>query len=141
MSKRYRVTENFVDDRTGVEEIRVVGVFRLKGDALHFMTHNTLYPDDALEMSEVDATPEYTLYEGYTVTDDKLQNLLHAIFENGIENFSMLRTYMSSDGDYYGINSFKELRDIVQPNLSMIKLALDGQRYEQKRQMDGNTTY
>lgn len=136
MDNRFVVRENFVDEETNLEESRTVAVFKHKYDAMDFMRNNTLYDDETLEMIEVDASPEYTLFEGYNVSSDMLQNVLNAIYENGLQNHSMLREYISGHGEYYGIDSVRELEHIVKDNVDMIQLAFEGERHEHARQLE-----
>lgn len=136
MSNRFAVCETFVDEETNIEGSRAVAVFKHKYDAVDFMRNNTLYDDETLEMVEVDAPTEYTLFEGYNVSSDMLQNVLNAIYENGLQNHSMLREYISDHGEYYGIDSVRELEHIVKDNVDMIQLAFEGERQEHARQLE-----
>lgn len=136
MSNRFVVFEAFVNE-ADLTEMREVASFRVKGDALYFMRNNNLYGDDALELIELYRDGTLGLIE----VPDMLQSLLDLIYENGIENLSMLHKYVSDQGEYYGIDSVEEMYDVIESHTGIIELAFDGERQERKRQMDGNTTY
>lgn len=66
--------------------------------------------------------------------EDLLDDILTAIDENGIENYKQLRRFMVERGEEYGIDSVKTLTAIIKSNIGMIRLALDGEYQERKRE-------
>lgn len=72
--------------------------------------------------------------------EDLLDDVLTAIHKNGLENYPQLRRFMSKHGNDYGIDNVKTLTSIIKSNIGMIRLALDGEFQERKREEEKQRT-
>jgi hypothetical protein len=66
--------------------------------------------------------------------EEMLDVILKAIDENGLENYKQLTRFMQENGNELGIESRKQLTAIIKSNIGMIRLALDGEYQERKRE-------
>lgn len=66
--------------------------------------------------------------------EEMLDVILKAIDENGLENYKQLTRFMQVNGNELGIESRKQLTAIIKSNIGMIRLALDGEYQERKRE-------
>lgn len=66
--------------------------------------------------------------------EDMLDTILGVIDANGLENHKQLSRYMAEHGEEHGIDSRKQLTAIIKSNIGMIRLALDGEYQERKRE-------
>jgi len=66
--------------------------------------------------------------------EDLLDSVLSTIDKYGLENYKQLMNHMKNHGEEIGIDSRKTLTAIVKSNIGMIRLALDGEYQERKRE-------
>lgn len=147
MSNRFVVFEAFVNE-ADLTEMREVASFRVKGDALYFMTHNNLYPDDALELIELYEDGTLELIDLYgddaldiTLDDAQKKEMFNAITDaigaHGLANIFDLSDYIEKHGAEIGIQSVDVMNDIIAPKTGLLRMYFDG-AYQRRQQTNHN---